>query len=113
MKKFSRLCLIVFILLEPWLVSLVHCEILTARYADESMYAACDEHGMVDAQSIKVLDYRRYSYCKIYVRAEDSGHIFILTYNFDGEASGWEAALWDAVWSASGSADGFVWPYIR
>ena len=78
MKKIARLCLILFIILEPWIVSLIHCEILSAKYYDESLLEACNTNGMVEVDTIKILDYKPFSYCKVYGKSTDTGNMFIL-----------------------------------
>ena len=113
MKKIARLCLILFIILEPWIVTLIHCEILSAKYYDESLLEACNTNGMVEVDTIKILDYKPFSYCKVYGKSTDTGNIFILLYDHENDDTEWEVVHWDTVWSKSGSADGFVWPYIR
>ena len=114
MKKRMILLLILVLLLEPWMLSLIRCEILTAKYADAEMLKAIDAHGMTDAAAaLKVLEYKPYSYCKVYAKSDESGNVFILRYAFEDEKPDWEVIVWDTVWSKTGSADGFIWPYIR
>lgn len=111
MKKPARAGLILFILLEPWLASLLHSEILTAKYCDESIFEACDAHGMLATDAIKILDYEPFAYCKAYGKSAEAGNVAILVYEFASDE--WNVVSWHTVWSKSGSADGFVWPYIR
>ena len=113
MKKFARVGLVLFILLEPWLVNLFHCEILTAKYYDENLLEACNANGMVEVDTVKILDCKPFSYCKVYGKSEDAGNIFFMLYDSKSNDTKWRVVYWDTIWSKSGSADGFVWPYIR
>ena len=114
MKKRIILLLILVLLLEPWILSLVRCEVLTAKYAGADMLKAIDAHGMTnETEVLKVLEYKPYSYCKVYAKSDESGDVFILRYTFEDEKPDWEVIVWNTVWSKAGSADGFIWPYIR
>ena len=114
MKKRLILLLILVLLFEPWIVALIHCEILTAKHADADMLEAVNAHqAYMEIDTLKVLDYKPYSYCKVYGKSESSGNVFVLVHNFDEDQSGWNVVHWDTIWSKTGSADGFIWPYIR
>lgn len=109
------LLLILVLLVEPWIVSLIHCEVLTAKYADADMLEAIQAHvaGMMEIDTLKILAHKPYSYCRVYGKSDTSGNEFILTYNFENEQSKWNVVHWDTIWSKQGSADEFIWPYIR
>ena len=114
MKKRMILVLVLILLLEPWIVSLVHCELLTAKYADAHMLEAINAYqAYVEIDTLKVLDYKPHSYCRVYGKSEEAGNVFILTYDLGENQNNWNVVHWDTVWSKTGSADGFIWPYMR
>ncbi len=113
MKKIMVICAIVFALSMPWIASIIHCEILTAKYSDEYLLDACNNNMVGRLDTLKILDYKPYSYCKAYGKTNESGNLFILIYDgYIGQPS-WNAVYWDTIWSKTGNADGFVYPYIR
>jgi len=90
-----------------WTGSIIKCEILTALHADE--FLGLDE--VSSAEKFKVLTYND-GHARLYCVATnyESGSIFAFT----KENNEWKFSRWeDGVWSKSGTADGFVWPYIR
>lgn len=99
-------CFLVF-----WIGSVLRCEILTMRYGKlfEEIYRENTMMGEIDY--LKVLDCRETSARVYYVSEHRSGGD-ILTFELqDGQ---WVYAGWErTVWSRTGSADGFLWPYIR
>ena len=115
MKRRMILVLVLVLLFEPWVISLIHCEFLTAKYADESIFEAVNAHvqAYMEIDTIKILEYKPYSYCRVYGKSGTWGNEFILTYDFEDDQSRWDVAWWDTIWSKVGSADGFIWPYIR
>jgi len=113
-KKRLILALVLVLLLEPWIVSLIRCEVLTAKYADTELLEAVNTYqAYMVIDSLKVLDYEPYSYCRVYGKNEESGNVFILTYDSDESRNGWNVVHWDTIWSKAGNADRFIWPYIR
>ena len=111
MKKFLTI-LIIGILIGSsmiWLIPYVRNEILTLRFGDE-FTGFLSSDVQYDIQYFKVLDY-----------SEDSARIYCVTYSSTGEVlhlskigKTWELQKngWETIWSDTGSADGFIWPYI-
>ena len=65
------------------------------------------------SRQIKMLDYSRDMFCKVYVREDDGGSVYYLLRDKESEWK-WKIIGWDTIWTTGGgNADGFVWPYIR
>lgn len=116
MKRLKVILVLMVLLLEPWCVSLIRCEILTRRYCSVEIIETCKSWSMAgQIKQIKILDYSPYSdyglFCKAYVKEEDGGSVYYLIRN---ELFDWEIYKVDTIWAKTGgNADGFIWPYIR
>lgn len=101
----------VTILLLIWIASLVRCEVLTNKYGYEFQYAYRD-NTMIDEQAYcKVLAYTD-TYACVYsvANGRTSGNLLEFVKE---DGTQWKFKCWKTVWSTTGSADGFIWPYIR
>jgi len=112
MKKFKYILifLVVSILLF-WVGSILKCEILTYLHGTEfaSLYKANTMIGEIEY--LKVLDYSDTSARIYYVSVKGYGGDILV---FVKKSGHWTYDKWErTVWSKTGSADGFVWPYIR
>lgn len=117
MKIFKGICLSVICAFTLfWLASLAMCEYNTYKYAD--MFKSVKIHdiggeGYLNDGKLKVLKYTADSAEIYYVFTGDlnsSGNI----YHFKSdEMNQWIFDGYETVWSKTGSADGFIWPYIR
>lgn len=113
-KRVALLCACSF--LTYWLGSVAACEYYTYRYREAFENVQVHDIGGIHPlkedgfeEDIKVLEYTD-EHAVLYVKSSSSGNL----YYFDrGEGGGWTHDTWDTVWSLAGSADGFVWPYIR
>lgn len=92
-----------------WIGSFIRCEILTAQHAQEfsELYKLTNMINKIDY--LKVMEY-----------SEDNARVYYVTKNSFGnmitfvkQDNHWDMVNWETIWSASGSADGVVWPYIR
>lgn len=94
-----------------WLAAFVKCEVLTNRYGSEFAEAYRENTMLCEPEYWKVLEYSE-DFARVYYVGEDRCYGNILTFKkVNGE---WKYDTWEAtVWSKTGSADGFVWPYIR
>ena len=133
-KFVSKSKIIVLILLAPvgmfitfWVGSIIHAEILTFRHGykfEEIHYEEPRIYNSIGAlEYLKVLSYSETTARVYFVTVNRcgglafseigdrlGGHIFI----FSNEDGHWEVAEQErVVWSKTGSADGFLWPYIR
>ena len=115
MKKRMILLLVLVLLFEPWLVSLIRCEILTAKYADADMLEALKDYEGMQGRitTLKVLDYKPYSYCRVYAKSKERACEFILVSDYENNPLYWDVVYQDVVWSSGGYGHDPVWPYIR
>lgn len=112
MKKEVRilLCVLAVGFMLFWLLSVAYCEVLTLRYGHEFADSWEQNTMLSQPDSIKVLEYSHTS-AKIYIRSSEGGNILVLSQSEPGGI--WKMTVWETVWSRMGSADDFVWPYIR
>lgn len=113
MKRWMKrlLLLTLFGVLCVWGAAVLHCEWLTARHLEPEMTEVCEEllrQGTFE--SVKLLEYDPYGYAELYGRHDGMGNFFRLTSDYN---DGWRVILWKTIWSDQGTADEFIWPYIR
>lgn len=106
--RISTVALIVFLLV--WGISVLKCEILTYKYGDQFEERYQDTNMISSIDYIKVLSYTDDAALVYYVLEDKAAGCVLEFYEDNGK---WSFGGWDAVWSKSGSADGFIWPYIR
>lgn len=63
-----------------------------------------------EIEYLKVMDYSESKAEVYYVVSEKAAGVLA---EFESRSDSWELAEWETVWSSSGSADGFIWPYYR
>ncbi|HWR23970.1 MAG TPA: hypothetical protein VN366_10910 [Feifaniaceae bacterium] len=98
------LCLILF-----WAASCARCEILTLLHGQEFKDAYKEDTMLREQNNWKVLDYSP-AYARVYYVDEYGGVIL----GFTRQGDQWIFAKWEeTVWSKTGSASEFMWPYIR
>ncbi len=106
-----------------WLGSIAVCEYYTYRYRETFENTEVhDIDGIHDLKEewikdIKVLEYTD-EHAVVYVKTSSSASDCTVKmgslYYFDrGEGGSWIYDIWDTIWSSAGSADEFIWPYIR
>ena len=114
MKKLKITVLIIiaaFVLF--WIGSIAMCEYNTYKYG--GIFRNIKIHdiggeGYLEDCKIKVLKYNN-DYAKIYAVFENEvGLLYYFAKNDDGN---WIFDSYDAVYSKTGSSDGFMWPYGR
>lgn len=102
LKAIAAVCLIL------WLGAIARCEILTWLHGDE-FADAWQQTRMIDGvTTMKVLDCDKW-FARVYYKNDAGGHLLL----FKRRIPGWEMVSWDTVWAKRGSADDFIWPYIR
>lgn len=104
------ICSVIAVLLIFWCISVLKCEILTRIHGDEfkDVYQAEDVLKLPD--DWKVLSYSN-SNASIYYTYNDNQGGYVLNYTNTG--GDWLFDSWGAAWSSTGSADDYIWPYIR
>lgn len=86
-------------------------EILTITHGNEFEKGYLQTNMIETIEYLKVMTYSTHK-AKIYYVEEDkvAGHIVEFSRDNTGE---WKYTKWETVWSTSGSASGFIWPYYR
>ena len=113
MKKFliSSIIGIIILFFVVWSVAILKCEILTYKYGNQFKTIYKENTMMGEIDFLKVLNYSNDT-ARVYFVSKNrvAGDILI----FLKENDKWKYSKWErTVWSKSGSADGFMWPYIR
>lgn len=113
MKRMKRLLLLVVaVVLASWLLSLGICEFNTWKYGADFKELPNEIDSMIGGVSTyKIISYSD-KVSRVYYVDQDrhTGNLFKFS-NKDGE---WRFEQWErTVWSKTGSADGFIWPYVR
>ena len=114
MKRKTQIAVVlIMLILEPWIASLTYCEILTAKFSNSDLVTVCESNNMIGSiDTLKVLEKNPW-YLKVYVRNKQGGHVMLLENNKNASYEQWEVKDWWTIWAKHGSADGFIWPYIR
>jgi len=111
MKKILIKVLYIFLLLILvfWIISFCRCELLTLRYKDEfaDLYLQTGIISQIDR--VKVISYSVNNAQVYYSSKNGSGNLLF----FKKQSGEWTLERWETIWSKSGSADGFIWPYMR
>lgn len=111
MKKLKIIIIsIIVCFLLFWGGSIVRCEVLTYLHGKEfeTLYKA--NTMIIKPDYLKLLNYSDSSARVYYVTKHEYGNIM----TFEKQDNQWVFNKWEStVWSSSGSADGFVWPYVR
>lgn len=67
--------------------------------------------GMIDEiEYFRIISYSNEEASVFYVLEDHSAGV-VLSYR--KEQGSWKLQRWEAIWSTTGSADGFYWPYYR
>ena len=94
-----------------WVGSILKCELLTSQYGQQFVGLQEQTHMLGELDYLKVLDYSASAARVYYVGSNRSGGDILKFTKQDGD---WTYLEWEkTVWSKSGSADAFMWPYIR
>ncbi|MBQ4052589.1 MAG: hypothetical protein IJD09_02965 [Clostridia bacterium] len=99
------LCIIVIVVIiaAPY----IKAEYLTAAYGNEFKGLEAQTHMLNNSRYHKVLEYSDDAAKVFYV--SDTGDLITFVKNADS----WELSEWKTVWSKTGSASDFMWPYYR
>lgn len=101
------ICCVILVLIVPYL----KVEILTLQYGSEFSILYKSKGILNEIEYFKIMNYSKESADVYYItKGKKAG----LLYKFNRDDEGvWQLENWDAVWSSSGSADSFIWPYYR
>lgn len=83
-------------------------EYLTARFGNQFYGLEQDTRMLDPAKYYKVISYSE-NYAKVYYVSDYSRDLIL----FEKENGQWVRYEWRTVWSKTGSADEFFWPYYR
>jgi len=106
--KYIPLILVLFFI-AIWGGSIIKCEITTVQHGKKFTDLYKDTNMISSVDYLKVLNYSDTSARIYYVSKGGMGNI-ITVIKQDGQ---WAYDKWETVWSTSGSADEFVFPYIH
>ena len=117
LKNVNRIVLYIIIgllllLFAFWGLSFAQCERLTKLYG-HMFNESYRQHTMLEDIAYHKVLYYSENTAKVYYVTTGKGSGHILTFSKSEIHDEWAFVNWDTVWSTSGSADGFVWPYIR
>ncbi len=92
-----------------WSIPYIWYEVLTAQYGSEFIDLEKSIQMIGEADYLKVLEYSE-TFARVYYISDTGGDTLTFC-KADGE---WilERGGWKTVWSKSGNADGFIWPYF-
>jgi hypothetical protein len=97
-------CFVIF-----WTLSIIKCENLTSQYGKEFEGLEESTNMLKESETVKVLNYSNMT-ARVYYKDREGGDIL----RFIKQDGKWVLDKWEkTVWSRTGSADGFMWPYIR
>ena len=103
--------IIVMILLIVLFFPYIKAEYLTAKYGDE-FDDGYEQTGMINGiEYFRVVEYNDSKAVVCYIIENHSSLVKIWFERNDDNV--WEEVSWDCVWSKTGSADNFCWPYYR
>lgn len=88
----------------------IKAEILTLKYGQQFANKYNQTNMIDDIQYMKVIEYSD-TYAEVFYVTDnhETGELMI----FEKENEGWVYVYWNTVWSKTGSADNFMWPYYR
>lgn len=86
-------------------------EFLTALHGNEFAKGYLQTRMIDNIAYLKVMTYSEHE-AKVYYVEEGKTAGHTMTFARNGTHD-WEYIRWETVWSTSGSASGFIWPYYR
>ena len=99
---------VIAILLLIWGISLIKCEILTAKYYDDFSDAYKQNTMLGEMEYFKVLRCDGKT-AEVYYVEKNMSTGTVLT--FEKQNGAWVETYWDCIWSDSGSASNVIYPY--
>lgn len=112
MKKKKRILMIILLCaFLAVIVPYIRVEVLTWQHKLEFCTLYNSNRMLKDIEYFKIMSYSKESAEVYYVsRGKKAGFLYKFIQSDEG---GWQLEGWDVVWSSSGSADNFIWPYYR
>lgn len=108
-KLICCLCVLLITFCMYWIFSIIKSEYLTTTYGScfEEYYC---EYTSLEYTYLKVLNYGDDKAIVYYVERHEGGDVLYFEKDKQGR---WNIVEWKTIWSRTGSASEFVWPYIR
>ena len=103
-KRILKIVVVVFVI---WYLFFGRIELLTALHSHEFEGEYKQTHMIGGHPKPKVMQYSSDT-AKVYYVDKNGGDVLW----FKKKDDQWIMTDWDTVWSSSGSADGFIWPFI-
>ena len=103
---FLVLVLIICVIILPY----VRVEILTMLHKDEFATEYTQTNMVDDIEYLKVMEYSD-QIAKVYYVIQNHEGAELIT--FERREHIWTMVKWESVWSKTGSASEFIWPYYR
>ncbi len=107
-KVIIALAILIPVILTAVFFPYIKAEYLTWRYGEEFTGLERQTNMLNAADYLKVLEYSEHEATVFY--ASDTGDVMVFVKD---ENSNWTRKSWKTIWSESGSADGFYWPYYK
>lgn len=85
-------------------------EYMSAKHGDTFAKSYHGTGMFEDIEYLKVMEYSEREAKVYYVLSKKVAGILA---EFENRNGIWKLTGWGAIWSTSGSADGFIWPYYR
>ena len=112
MKKKKAIGIILLILLLLLLFPYFKVEVLTGIYGNQFEYLYNASGYIQEMKYFKVMKCTQEKADVYYAAKGDDDRVSrTLLYHFKKESGEWELENWECIWSRSGSADKFIWPY--
>lgn len=108
-KKIIKIFIITFFVI--WFFSIIKCEILTQLHGREFSKGYWETNMIGRCDYLKVINYSSDSAKVYYVETKVYGYGDLLSFKKINDS--WIIEKWETIWSKYGSADDFIWPYLR
>ena len=111
-KKISMVIILIILILFIMLIAVPYAkaEVLTYKYGDQFQELYKQTNIIADIEYLKVIEYSD-KLAKVCYISKDHQSSNVITFKQQDET--WVIDSWVTIWSKTGSADGFVWPYYR
>lgn len=103
-------CILAFLALLLIFLPYIKAEILTLKYGQQFENEYSQTNMIDDIEYMKIIEYSDTHAEVFYVTGNhETGELMI----FEKKDEDWVYVYWNTVWSKTGSADNFLWPYYR
>ena len=105
----KKLLILIMLFAVVWGGSLIRCEVLTSKHGAEFTIPDVVTAWFGDDGTAKVISYSSQA-AKVYYYSIEDG--FAEEIYFIKHGNAWVFDTWGTVWSSTGNADDFMWPYF-